>query len=184
MALSCQVSSSRQRWPSQLYYQHWALLLFIKLARYRNNQLGVHQDCRMNLVKQIPSQNLGFNFYFAIVCIPQLATQSQLLVVVEQMEVLKLYLCGMTLLHYLQQNAVKVKVHLTIANPITSNNFCNSLENLRVGYSNPQEDTLYASPIITSIMQYSQAAPSFPFHLYILLAPLPASEECFSFISV
>ena len=61
-------------------------------------------------------------------------------------------------------DAMKGEVDLTITNPITSNKFCNSLPDVREGYY-PQGGTLYVSHIITSIMQYSQAAPSFSFHL-------------------
>ena len=53
----------------------------------------------------------------------------------------------------LHQNAVKVvyfhcillEAELAIINPIVSNNFCNSLAHLRVGYSHPQGDSLYES---------------------------------------
>ena len=72
---------------------------------------------------------------------------------------------------------MKVEVDLTITNPITSNNFRNWLADLRVGYSHPHGGTLYASLIITSIVQYSKAAPSFSFHLFIHLALLPAGPS-------
>ena len=59
-------------------------------------------------------------------------------------------------------HALKGEVDLTITKPITSNNFCNSLADLRVGYSHLEECILYASSIITSIMQYSQAVSFAP----------------------
>ena len=63
-------------------------------------------------------------------------------------------------------HAVKVKVGLTITNPITSNSFCSSLADLRVGYSYLHGGTLYASSIITSIMQYSSCSQC-PVFLFI-----------------
>ena len=98
------------------------------------------------------------------------------------MQALKLYLGGITLSHI--SITVKVEVDLTITNPITSNNFCNLLADLIVGFSHPQGGILFVSPIITSIMQYSQAVPSFSFLSFIQLASLPAGKEFFSFISV
>ena len=98
------------------------------------------------------------------------------------MQALKLYLGGITLSRI--SMTVKLEVDLTITNPITSNNFCNLLADLIVGYSHPQEGTLFVSSIIASIMQYSQAVPSFSFLFFIQLAPLPAGKEFFSFISV
>ena len=59
-------------------------------------------------------------------------------------------------------HALKVEVDLTITKSSTSNNFCNSLADLRVGYSPLQGCILYASSIITSIMQYSQTASFAP----------------------
>ena len=53
-----------------------------------------------------------------------------------------------------------------------------------LGLSHPQRDTLYASQIITKIMQYLQAAPSFAFYLFNQLAAPSAGKECFSFIPV
>ena len=43
-------------------------------------------------------------------------------------------------------------------NNITSNNFCNSLADLRVGYSHLQGGTFYASSIIISVIQYSSCS--------------------------
>ena len=63
-------------------------------------------------------------------------------------------------------HAMKVKVDLTISNPITSNNFCNSLAVLRVGYSHLHGGTLYEFSIITSIMQYSSCSQC-PVSLFI-----------------
>ena len=63
-------------------------------------------------------------------------------------------------------HAVKVKVGLTITNPITSNSFCSSLADLRVGCSYLHGGTLYASSIITSIMQYSSCSQC-PVFLFI-----------------
>ena len=73
---------------------------------------------------------------------------------------------------------------LLFTNLITSNNFRNSLADLRAEYSHPQWGTFYGSPFITSIIQCSQAAPSFSFHLFIQLPQVPAGKECFSVISV
>ena len=47
------------------------------------------------------------------------------------------------------------------------------------GYPHPQGDTLYVSPTLTKIMQYSQAAPSFAFHLFNQVAQPLAGKECF-----
>ena len=47
------------------------------------------------------------------------------------------------------------------------------------GYPHPQGDTLYVSPTLTKIMQYSQAAPSFAFHLFNQAAQPLAGKECF-----
>ena len=70
---------------------------------------------------------------------------------------MKLYLWGITLLHY--KLTVKCsessKVDLTITIPITLNNFCNSIAESRVGFSHLQGDTPYAFPIITGIMLYA-----------------------------
>ena len=93
-------------------------------------------------------------------------------------------------------HAVKVKVDLTITNPITSNSFCNSLADLRVGYSHLHGGTLCASSIITSIMQYSSCSQCQVFlfmfsssSLHFLLArnvfhlfPCNFTRICFGFL--
>ena len=43
-----------------------------------------------------------------------------------------------TMPYHIRMHAVKVEVDLTITNIITSNNFCNSLADLRVGYPDLQ----------------------------------------------
>ena len=53
-----------------------------------------------------------------------------------------------------------------------------------LGLSLPQGDILYASQIITKIMQHLQAAPSFAFYLFNKFAAPSAGKEFFSFISV
>ena len=44
--------------------------------------------------------------------------------------------------YQIRTHAVKVEVDLTITNPVTSNNFFNSLADLTVGYSHLQGGTL------------------------------------------
>ena len=61
---------------------------------------------------------------------------------------------------------MKLEVDLTIANPITSDNDFKSLIDLSVG-SYSQGSTIYAFPIITSIIQYSQTCRLFPVFLFI-----------------
>ena len=59
-----------------------------------------------------------------------------------------------------------VEADLTTANPTASNNVFKSLIDLSVGYY-PQGGTLYASPIMTNIMQYSQTYKMLPVFLFI-----------------
>ena len=91
------------------------------------------------------------------------------------MQALKLYLWNITLAllpcHVTLMHAVKVEVDLTITNTITSNNFYNSLADLRAGYPHLQWDTLYAPSIIASIIQYSSCSQC-PVFLFIFPSSL------------
>ena len=71
---------------------------------------------------------------------------------------------------------MKEEADLTTANPTTSNNVFKSLIDLSVGYY-PQGGTLYASPIITSVMLYPKTCKMLPVFLYIY-------QLAFSFIPV
>ena len=103
------------------------------------------------------------------------------------MQALKLYLWGTTTVtmpcHIRTDNACSerkyLEVNLTITNPITSNNFCNSLADLRVGHSHLQGGTLYASSIITSIMQYWKTA-SFAPSVQFFLSSFPLARSASS----
>ena len=79
-------------------------------------------------------------------------------------------------------HAVKVKVDLTITNPITSNSFCNSLADLRVGYSHLHGGTLSSQcPVFLFIFSSSSLhfllARNF-FHLF----PCNFTRICFVFL--